>query len=36
LAFADDSPGWDVPLNAVMVTLVFSSKFVLGIILFWW
>jgi len=30
LVFADDRLGWDVPLNAVMVTLAFSGKFVPG------
>jgi hypothetical protein len=31
----DDNTGWDVPLNAVVVTLTFSSKFVPGTILFY-
>jgi hypothetical protein len=30
LGFADDHQGWDVPLNAVMVTLAFSGNFVPG------
>jgi choline transport protein len=28
LVVADDYPGWDVPLNAVVVTLAFAGKFV--------